>query len=80
MDRPSPPLNFIRSFECSARHLSFTKAAEELGYTQAAVSTHIRSLEKYVGRDLFIRHARGIELTENWRGVPAYIASGFGRD
>ena len=64
MDRPPPPLNFIRSFECAARHLSFTKAAIELGYTQAAISTHIRALEKYVGRDLFFRHARSIALTE----------------
>jgi len=64
MDRPPPPLNFIRSFECAARHLSFTKAAAELGYTQAAISTHIRALEKYVGRDLFLRNARSIALTE----------------
>lgn len=64
MDRPPPPLNYIRSFECAARHLSFTKAAEELGYTQAAISTHIRALEKYVGRDLFIRGTRSIALTE----------------
>ncbi len=64
MKRPPPPLNQIRSFECAARHLSFTRAAEELGYTQAAVSTHIRGLEKYVGRPLFIRHARSLELTE----------------
>ena len=38
--KPPPPLNYIRSFESSARHLSFTTAAKELGYTQAAVSTH----------------------------------------
>jgi len=57
-------LNFIRSFECAARHLSFTKAAQELGYTQAAISTHIRALEKYLGRDLFVRSARSIALTE----------------
>ena len=62
--RPQPPLNFIRSFECAARHLSFTLAAEELGYTQAAISTHVRALEKYVGRRLFIRTARSIKLTE----------------
>jgi len=64
MDRPPPPLNFIRSFECAARHLSFTKAAQELGYTQAAISMHVRALEKYIGRDLFTRNARSIELTE----------------
>lgn len=58
------PINFIRSFEASARHLSFSRAAEELGYTQAAISAHMRSLEKYLGHPLFIRHARSIELTE----------------
>lgn len=64
MKRPPPPLHLIRSFECAARHLSFTRAAEELGYTQAAISTHIRALEQYVGRKLFIRRARSLALTE----------------
>ena len=59
-----PPLTFIRSFECAARHLSFTKAAEELGYTQAAISNHIRALENYLGRRLFVRYARSLQLTE----------------
>ncbi|MEJ2016055.1 MAG: LysR family transcriptional regulator, partial [Limibacillus sp.] len=36
MPKQPPPLTFVRSFEASARHLSFTRAAEELGYTQAA--------------------------------------------
>ena len=39
--KPPAPLNYIRSFQLSARHLSFTAAAKELGYTQAAVSTHV---------------------------------------
>lgn len=64
MNRPPPPLNLIRSFECTARHLSFTRAAQELGYTQAAISTHVRALEKYFGRDLFVRNARSLKLTE----------------
>lgn len=59
-----PPLNYIRSFEASARHLSFTKAAEELGMTQAAVSGHVRALETYIGRPLFIRAPRSLGLTE----------------
>src|SRR5262245_35148503 len=62
--RPPPPLNYIRSFECSARHLSFTAAAQELGYTQAAVSNHVRALEQYIGRQLFIRYPRSLKLTE----------------
>lgn len=64
MKRPPPPLHLIRSFECAARHLSFTRAAAELGYTQAAISTHVRALEKYVGRKLFVRRARSLALTE----------------
>jgi len=59
-----PPLNFVRSYECSARHLSFTKAADELGLTQAAVSMHIRSLEKHLGVELFVRYPRSLRLTE----------------
>lgn len=64
MKRTPPSLNFVRSFECAARHLSFTRAAEELGYTQAAISTHVRALEKYIGRPLFMRSARSLALTE----------------
>lgn len=59
-----PPLNYIRSFEASARHLSFTRAAEELGMTQAAVSGHVRALEQYIGRPLFHRAPRSLGLTE----------------
>jgi DNA-binding transcriptional LysR family regulator len=62
--KPPPPLNYIRSFECAARHLSFTDAANELGYTQAAISNHVRALEQYLGRQLFIRYPRSLELTE----------------
>lgn len=62
--RPPAPISYIRSFEASARHLSFTQAASELGYTQAAISAHVRGLEKYLGRTLFVRNARSLELTE----------------
>ena len=64
MNRPPPSLVFIRSFECTARHLSLTLAARELGCTQAAVSAHVRALEKYVGRPLFERKTRSLKLTE----------------
>lgn len=62
--KPPAPLNYVRSFECAARHLSFTAAAKELGYTQAAVSSHVRALEHYIGRQLFIRYPRSLKLTE----------------
>ncbi len=59
-----PPLNWLRAFDASARHLSFTRAAGELNLTQSAVSQHVRSLETFLGRDLFLRKTRAIELTE----------------
>lgn len=62
--KPPPPLNFIRSFESSARHLSFTGAAKELGFTSSAISNHVRALEQYLGRQLFIRYPRSLKLTE----------------
>lgn len=62
--KPPAPLSYIRSFECAARHLSFTAAADELGYTQAAISNHIRALEQYIGRQLFVRYPRSLKLTE----------------
>ena len=62
--KPPAPLNYIRSFESAARHLSFTAAAQELGYTQAAISSHVRALEQYIGRQLFIRYPRSLKLTD----------------
>ena len=50
-----PPLNSLKSFESAARHLSFTKAADELFVTQAAVSHQIKLLEDFLGVELFIR-------------------------
>lgn len=63
MRSPLPPLAATRAFEAAARHGSFTKAAEELGMTQAAVSYQIKVLEDRVGAPLFLRQARGVELT-----------------
>ncbi|KZY29817.1 hypothetical protein A3731_25920 [Roseovarius sp. HI0049] len=59
-----PPLSWLRAFEAAARHLSFTLAAQELNLTQSAVSQHVRSLEDYLGRELFIRRTRALQLTE----------------
>ncbi len=57
------PLSALRAFEATARNLSFTKAGEELGLTQAAVSYQIRMLEEQLGRPLFARRPRQIALT-----------------
>jgi LysR family glycine cleavage system transcriptional activator len=59
-----PPLNALRAFEASARQLSFTRAAEELFVTQAAVSHQIKALEEYLGIKLFMRKNRALLLTE----------------
>ena len=59
-----PPLSAIRVFEAAARHLSFTRAADELGMTQAAVSYQIKLLEERVGGPLFLRRPREVALTE----------------
>lgn len=59
-----PPLAAVRIFECAARLLSFTKAAAELGMTQAAVSYQIKVLEERLGTPLFLRRPRALALTE----------------
>ncbi|HHT7855640.1 transcriptional regulator GcvA [Pasteurella multocida] len=59
-----PPLNSLKAFESAARHLSFTKAAEELFVTQAAISHQIKLLEDFLGITLFKRKNRSLELTE----------------
>jgi LysR family glycine cleavage system transcriptional activator len=64
MSRRLPPLNALRAFEAAARHLSFTKAAEELHVTQAAVSHQVRALEEYMGVQLFRRQNRAVLLTD----------------
>ncbi len=64
MRRRLPPLNSLRTFESAARHLSFTKASEELFVTQAAVSHQIKHLEEFLGVDLFHRKNRKLTLTE----------------
>lgn len=64
MSRKIPPLNALRAFEAAARHLSFTRASEELFVTQAAVSHQIKALEADLGVSLFRRITRGVLLTE----------------
>lgn len=62
--RRLPPLTWLRAFDCAARHMSFTDAAEELGVTQAAVSQQLRQLEEWLGAQLFKRLPRGLALTD----------------
>jgi LysR family glycine cleavage system transcriptional activator len=59
-----PPLNALKAFEASARQLSFTRAAEELFVTQAAISHQIKSIEEFLGIKLFMRKNRALLLSE----------------
>ena len=72
-----PSLNALRVFESAARHLSFKEAAAELHITQAAVSHQIRSLEEYLGIELFRREGRGVRLTEAGRASLSKLREGF---
>jgi len=72
-----PPLNALRVFEAAARHLSFKEAANELSITQAAVSHQIKSLEDYLGVQLFKRGGRGVQLTEAARAALPRLRDGF---
>lgn len=60
-----PPLELLPAFESAARHLSFTKAGEELFLTQSAVSRQIQALEESLGEELFERRTRALLLTEH---------------
>lgn len=74
---PLPPLAAIRCFEAAARHQSFTRAARELGMTQAAVSYQIRILEDRLGGPLFLRGPRGVALTEAGRRLAPAVTEAF---
>ena len=64
MKRTHLPLNALRVFDAAARHLSFTRAADELAVTPAAVGQQIRALEDVLGVVLFRRASKGLELTD----------------
>ncbi|WP_192560738.1 transcriptional regulator GcvA [Pseudomonas allokribbensis] len=72
-----PSLNGLRAFECAARHLSFTRAAEELNVTQTAISHQIRRLEDELGVRLFMRSKDGLTLTDEGNAYFPGIRSAF---
>lgn len=72
-----PSLNGLRAFECAARHMSFTRAAEELNVTQTAISHQIRRLEDELGVRLFMRLKDGLALTEEGYAYLPGIRSAF---
>lgn len=72
-----PPLNALKAFEAAARHLSVKKAAIELNVTPAAVSHQVRTLEEYLGVQLFHRYNRALELTDAARASLPKLREGF---
>lgn len=78
MARAPVPLNALRAFEASARHLSFTRAADELCVTQAAVSHQIKALEARLGVTLFRRSNRGLLLTDEGVALAPTLVDSFG--
>ncbi|MEM1410343.1 MAG: transcriptional regulator GcvA [Pseudomonadota bacterium] len=75
--RDLPPLRALRAFESAARHLSFAKAAEELGVTPGAISHQIRTIEDWIGRPLFHRLTRALRLTETGAAALPFFTEGF---
>ena len=75
--RRLPPLNSLRAFESAARWLSFSKAAEELFVTPAAISQQIKQLEEFLGIPLFRRMTRAVQLTEEAKAVLPLVTEGF---
>ena len=69
-----PPLNSLRAFEAAARTGSFVAAAEELGVSAAAISQHIRKLEDYLGKDMFMRKNNRVILTDAGQAILSGIA------
>ncbi|MEQ1498141.1 MAG: LysR family transcriptional regulator [Novosphingobium sp.] len=77
MKRTHLPLNAMRVFDAAARHLSFTRAADELAVTPAAVGQQIRALEDVLGVVLFRRTPKGLELTDEASAGLEALRSGF---
>ena len=79
MPQPLPPLNALRAFESAARHLSFTRAADELHVTQAAISHQVKGLEERLGVKLFRRLPRRLLLTDEGQALLPDLHDAFNR-
>ena len=77
MPRQPLPLNALRAFEASARHLSFTRAAIELCVTQAAVSHQVKLLEAQLKVTLFKRLPRGLRMTGEGEALLPVVTQSF---
>ncbi|MFK7743895.1 MAG: LysR family transcriptional regulator [Roseobacter sp.] len=72
-------MTWFRAFDATARHLSFTRAAHELGFTQSAISQNVRALEDKLGTPLFIRGHRTLSLTDAGRLLVLDVAAAMAR-
>ncbi len=79
MRRRLPPLNALLAFEAAARHSNFTRAAEELGVAQPAITRHINNLEAWLGISLFRRTGNAVSLTADGEAVSELVTSAFDR-
>jgi LysR family glycine cleavage system transcriptional activator len=70
-------LNALRAFEAAARHASFAKAAAELNVSHSVISQHIKTLEQWLGTDLFRRLGNRVELSEDGRALLPQVSNGF---
>jgi len=75
--RTLPPLSELRAFDAAARHMSFKKAAEELGVTPTAISHQVKLLEEYCGQPLFRRQPRPLALTDAGTRLFAVVRDGL---
>ena len=79
MTRQLPPMNSLKTFEVAGRLLSFTRAAEELNVTQAAISHQIKLIEEYLGVTLFDRYPRRLSLTTQGKALLPEVIEAFDR-
>ena len=77
--RRLPPLNALRAFEAAARHMNFSRAADELSVTPGAVSQQIQNLEDYIGGPLFKRTSKGLLLTDAGQTALPALREAFDR-
>src|SRR3954452_10822986 len=79
MPRRLPPLNALRAFEVAARSEDFTRAAEELGVSQVAVSQQVKSLEAVLGLKLFARDGKRLVITDAGKQYLAVVRDALDR-
>ena len=79
MNQQLPPFSWLQAFEATARNSSFTRAALELGITQAAISHRIRNLEELVGTKLFVRDGNSVSLTAAAHEFLSFDSGGYRR-